>query len=155
METVTVTTHLNACTDLVWNKVNKPRIFLFVAHPVLRFDPVEPAILSNRWADGDYVLKLRWRGIVPLGKQVISISWPAAEGYERLLRDNGHSAWLRRWYHQMSVEPEGDGTRYTDSIAIDAGILTSVFAAFARHFLAHRQRRWHRLVKSGFNYNHP
>lgn len=48
MNTVTVTSHLNAPPDLVWNEVNKPRLFLFVAHPVLRFIPVAPAILFAR-----------------------------------------------------------------------------------------------------------
>lgn len=152
MKTVEISTHLNAPVDQVWSEVNKPQLLMFVAHPVLHFIPIEPERLPDRWADGDYIFKLRWHNIVPLGKLVISISRPATEGKLRLLRDNGHGALVRRWDHLISLEPDGNGTRYTDRVALDAGIATPVVAAFARSFYTHRQRRWHRLVESNFNY---
>ena len=57
------------------------------------------------------------------------------------MRDDGHSAFIERWNHLMSVEPDDGGTRYTDRIEIDAGIATPIIAAFARRFYAHRQKR--------------
>ncbi len=153
MDTVEISTHLNAPPERVWEEVNRPKLLLFVSHPVLQFRLVEPANLPDQWADGDYVFKLRWRGIVPFGKQVISISRPSTEGALRCLRDNGRSALAKRWDHLISVEPDGDGTRYTDRIEIDAGIATPIVAIFARSFYAHRQKRWHKLVKANFHYS--
>lgn len=152
MKIVTLTTYLNAPADRIWDEVKKPRLLMFVAHPVLRFKPVDPVKLPDQWEDGDYVFDLKWHGVVPLGKQVISISRPAAEGDLKLLRDNGHSALIKRWDHLISVKPEDDGTRYTDRIEIEAGVITPIVTSFARRFYSHRQRRWQRLVTSDFDY---
>ncbi|MEM6585274.1 MAG: hypothetical protein AAF692_05925 [Pseudomonadota bacterium] len=53
----------------------------------------------------------------------------------------------------MRIAPgaEPDTTRYTDRVTIKAGALTSVIAAFARLFYAHRQERWRALAKDGFS----
>jgi hypothetical protein len=59
----------------------------------------------------------------------------------------------RRWDHWIAIEPERRGTRYTDTVHIDAGLLTPLIVAFARIFYRHRQRRWRRLAKSGFAYD--
>ena len=153
MVTVEISTHLDAPVEKVWDEVNRPQLLMFVAHPILHFEPIEPAHLPDQWADGDYLFQLRWRKMVPLGKQVVSISRPVMDGTSRRLRDNGHSALAKRWDHLISVEPDGNGTRYTDRIEIDAGIATPVVAAFARRFYSHRQRRWHKLVESDFQYD--
>lgn len=152
MKTLTITTSLDASPDRDWEALNTPRLFLFVAHPVVRFAAVKPRKLPQCWENGDYVLEMRGFGLLPLGTQVISISRPPSRGDERALLDDGHSTIIRRWRHLMTVAPEGDGTRYTDRIEIDAGVITPVVVVFARLFFAHRQRRWRRVVSSGFNY---
>ncbi len=153
MRTVELSTYLNAPAAQVWNELNKPRLLMFVAHPVLRFKPVDPVTLPDLWADGDYVFSLSWYGIVPLGQQTVSISRPATQGTSKRLRDNGYGAMAKRWDHLICVTPQGDGTRYTDRIEIDAGIATPIVAAFAKRFYSHRQRRWHKLVEAGFQYD--
>ncbi|WP_417254198.1 hypothetical protein [Celeribacter sp.] len=97
-------------------------------------------------------MSMVWRGIIPLGRQTIRISYPETPSGTKHLRDNGHSAMIKRWDHLIVLETDGSGTRYTDRVAIDAGLLTLPVARFAKAFYAHRQRRWQKLVESGFAY---
>lgn len=150
--TVELSCLLAAPADRVWEEVNRPRLLLHVARPMIRFAPIDPPRFPERWADGPHLVSMRLGGVLPLGRQVIEVSRPAPRDGARLLLDRGRSASIRRWDHLIAVAPEGDGTRYTDRVEIDAGPRTPLVAAFARRFYAHRQRRWRRLAASGFDY---
>jgi len=89
-------------------------------------------------------------GLFPIGEQTIGIEYPLEDGRRRILRDNGHGALIKQWDHWIFVEPDGEGTRYTDRVDVDAGLLTPFVSAFARIFYRHRQRRWRRLVQTDF-----
>ncbi|MEO1798482.1 MAG: hypothetical protein AAFR53_15955 [Pseudomonadota bacterium] len=151
MREVVLSCFLDAPVDRVWEELHRPGLLLFVARPILGFRPVRPDRFPETWAVGEYVVALRWRGLVPLGRQTISISHPEAPEGCRALRDNGHSGMIRRWDHLITLEPEGAGTRYTDRVSIEAEVLTWPVAMFARSFYAHRQRRWRALVAAGFD----
>ncbi len=144
--------YLNAPLDRIWAEVRKPALLFFVARPMVEIRPVRPDPFPEAWEVGDYIVNMVWRGVIPLGRQTIRISYPEAPSGTKHLRDNGHSAMIRRWDHLIALEPDGSGTRYTDRVAIDAGILTLPVARFAQSFYAHRQRRWQKLVESGFAY---
>lgn len=153
MRQVKLTTYLDATPDQVWNELRTPRLLTFVAHPVIRFVPVTPARLPDRWEATAYIVKMRLLGFIPLGRQVIELSYPPPQGGVMYIRDNGHSRLVKRWDHLIAIEPEGDGTRYTDLVKVEAGLLTPIVAAFARRFYTHRQRRWAKLVAAGFEYD--
>ncbi|MEM7721975.1 MAG: hypothetical protein AAF376_06345 [Pseudomonadota bacterium] len=152
MREIVLSCHLNAPVDRVWVEVQKPDLLVFVASPVLEFRPAVPEQFPEEWEVGDYIVSMRWRGLVPLGRQTISISHPKAPEGCKQLRDNGHSALIRRWDHLITLEPDGAGTTYTDRVTIDAGALTVPVAMFAQSFYAHRQQRWRQLVDAEFNY---
>ena len=88
---------------------------------------------------------------IPAGWQVIGIRFPDAPEGEYHLRDEGRGRNIAVWDHLITVAPDGDGTLYTDKVAIDAGWRTPLVAAFARNLYTHRQRRWQRLVRNGFD----
>lgn len=150
--TVIVSTHFDASADDIWSVATTTRLLHFVAAPMVSFTPVEPATLPQRWEDGDYLCALRLFGFLPFGQQVIGISYPEPEGETRFLRDNGHSASIKKWDHWVSVSPEGDGTRYQDKLEIDAGWQTPVVAAFAKAFYTHRQSRLRKLAAHQFSF---
>ena len=150
--TVTLETRLDAPADRVWEEVERPRLLLFVSAPMVRFTPVAPTVLPERWDDGPHVVDMRFYGLLPLGRQTIDISRPPARRGVRQLRDAGHGPSIRRWDHWITVEPDGDGTLYRDAVTIEAGRRTAAVAAFAWAFYAHRQRRWQALVRAGFDY---
>jgi hypothetical protein len=46
-----------------------------------------------------------------------------------------------------------DRTHYRDVVYVEAGWLTPAIWLYASLFYRHRQRRWRRLVRNGFDYN--
>jgi len=150
----TLSTILACPADRVWEEVLRPRLLDYVAQPVLRFTPVDPPRFPQVWRSGAYVVAMRLFGVVPLGTQTIGISLPVAErSAERVLHDAGHSSLIAVWDHRITVAPvDAATTRYTDTVRIEAGLLTPLVWASARLFFGHRQRRWRRLVATGFEY---
>lgn len=154
---IELSTLLDASPERIWEEVNRPSLLRYVAHPLVRFEPISPPTFPERWEEGEYRVRIWQFGIIPLGWQVIRIERPEGAGpaRRRQLRDNGSGALAWKWDHLITVEPEAGApgrTRYTDRVEIEAGALTVPVSIFARVFYGHRQRRWRYLVRSGFDY---
>lgn len=145
------TTQLNVDVEVAWEELQKPTLLEYVARPLMTFRFVGGR--PERWAVGEYAAALRLFGILPLGQQVIGLEMPATDGSQRRLRDNGYSRLIRTWDHMVVLDSTGAGqSTYTDEIRIEAGVLTPLVAVFAWVFYLHRQRRWRKLVATGFDY---
>lgn len=141
---------LDAAPERVFEVVTSPRGLRHVAWPLIRFVTVDPPEWPDRFAGGAHLVALRLFGIVPLGRQVIDVSFPEGPAGGFAVRDNGHSALIARWDHWVTIAPHGaDQSHYTDRVTVEAGWRTPVAAAFARVFYAHRQRRLRRLMAKG------
>jgi len=139
-------------------EVLTPRLLAYVAKPLLVFEPLDPPALPEVWSPGRYHVRMLALGWLPVGSQWIGLELPdpapgpGARGYD--LRDNGASELIRRWDHRIRIEPTADGrTRYVDRVDLEAGVLTPLVWLFAQIFFRHRQRRWRRLVRRGFDYD--
>lgn len=156
MRTLELSTQLNASADAVWEAVRQPKLLLYVARGVLSFKPVNPPVFPDRWEPGDYEVALYWKGVVPVGRQIIGVSFPDPQNGVRYVRDNGRSRLIRVWDHLIAIAPTPDGRAlYTDTLRLDAGALTPAVALFAERFYRHRQRRWRALADNGFDYDRP
>jgi ligand-binding SRPBCC domain-containing protein len=147
---VEVSTRLECRPDEAERHVRTTRLLRHIAAPLIRFVPEEelPAEIPN---EGTFRVRMYLFGVLPLGWQAIVVSFPEhAAGF--CLRDNGYSPMISRWDHVITIEPEGDGTRYRDRVAIEAGVLTPLIWLFAQVFYRHRQRRWRELVRRNFRY---
>jgi len=132
-------------------EVMTTRLLLYVARPMVFFSPVDAAGFPASWAPGTHWVKLTLFGFVPFGRQAIVISLPAVDrGFA--VRDAGYSRLIRVWDHLITMEPDSRGVRYRDQVDIHAGLLTPLIWVFARFFYQHRQRRWLKLVRNGFDY---
>ena len=58
----------------------------------------------------------------------------------RLLRSREKGAGVKCWRHTLRVEPTAQGSRLTDQITIDAGLLTPLFALWARYLYRARHK---------------
>ena len=152
MTTIELETFLPAETAIVWDHILQSRLLCYVAKGMLTFRPVDPSVFPERWINGQYrVQKYLW-GFLPIGWQIINVALVTDRGQIHRLRDNG-SGWLVPiWDHTIEVEMIDGGTRYTDRVKIEAGVLTPVVAAFARRFYQHRQQRWQKLIEADFDY---
>ncbi|CCH89346.1 conserved protein of unknown function [Modestobacter italicus] len=149
---VTVTTELPCTVELAGDVVRSSRLLVHVYWPLLVFRPVDPPELPVTWRVEDYLVTMRLLGLVPLGRQTISISFPTTTPDRLLLRDNGSGQLLRRWDHLITIEPGSrpGRTRYTDRIDVEAGRFTVVAWAFAHMLYRWRQRRWRHLAARDF-----
>ena len=136
---------------MAWEQVQSPALLQHLAAPLITFHP-RGAPFPALWEEREYLVGLRLYGLLPVGEQVIGIERPQtgapAGGY--VLRDNGRGGAIKRWDHLMLLAPEAGGTRYTDQVEIEAGLITPLAAAFARSFYRHRQRRWLQLINRDF-----
>ncbi len=124
------TSRLEAPAPAVWAAVLQTGTFAYVAGPLLRFPAAELA--EARWMPG---LELEGRlllfGFIPLGRHRIRIA--EVDEAQRRLRTDESSRLLRRWEHEIVVEPVDAGScRYTDRLTVDAGVLTGPVSLFAR-----------------------
>ena len=151
MRTVELSTYLAAPPEVVWDHVQTPRLLHYVARGLLRFVP-RGRPFPARWHEGEFRTWMLLFGFLPIGWQAIGIELPVQPAGRFVVRDNGYGPLIRRWDHWIEITPEGAGTRYVDRVHIEAGLLTPLIWGFARLFYAHRQRRWRKLVASGFAY---
>jgi len=147
---VTRSVTLPCSAERALQEVQTTRLLQHVSAPLLTFTPVRPATLPNTWTTGEYLVRLRLFGVVPLGHQWIVPSRAAPNA----LRDVGRGTLTRAWDHVITVTSLPDGrARYTDDIRFRAGLLTPVVLAFTYLLYAHRQRRWLALARKGFTYD--
>ena len=153
MKTIEITTHLPADAETIWDHVTRSALLHYVAAGEISFKPDDRAGFPERWVDGVYKTWMLWKGLMPIGWQIIRIERQAPRGALQSLRDNGYGPLIARWDHMIEVSPENAGVRYVDRITIDAGAMTPLVTLFARRFYLHRQKRWRRLVANAFDYS--
>jgi hypothetical protein len=153
---VVITTELPISPPLAWELVQSPALMRHVSWPLTVFTPLDPPAWPRRWSPGQYRVRMRALGVLPIGEQTISISFPLEEPGEGRyqVRDDGSGQLVRRWDHLITFEPgdtraigHGKATRYTDQVDIEAGFLTVPVWLWANVLYRWRQRRWRRLVR--------
>ena len=142
---------LECSADDAWERVGTSALLHHITSPLIRFAP-KGGPFPKRWREGEYRAIMWLFGLLPIGWQAIVISFPAPKDGTRFVRDNGYGPLIQRWDHWIEITP-GDHpsqTRYTDRVAVEAGLLTPIIAGFAQAFYRHRQKRWQALAKTGF-----
>lgn len=131
----------------VWSRALNTRVLQHVCWPLVTFRPLDPPQFPEAWPEGTFRVRLRILG-VPSGTQTLVISKPAPqEPGIHAFRDNGFGTHVRRWDHWVRVRPAPNGqTLYSDTIDIEAGVLTPVVALYASVFFRWRQARWRRMI---------
>jgi hypothetical protein len=145
MRKVSLTTLLPAPFERVRALVLRPATLVHVSRPLLTFRPLSGP-LPEVWVEGDHEVAMRFLGLLPLGRQMIRVRFEDPGDGSFRIRDAGRGDLARTWDHLITITPEGNRTRYTDEVTIEAGLLTGPVALFARLFYAHRQRRWRSLL---------
>lgn len=137
----------------VWDQVRDPTMMVRVAAPLVAFrSEVE---LPERWAQGEYPVRLLAGGLVPLGTQMIRIELPDRPGPVRVLRDNGYGVSglvgrIRVWDHLLEIRPdEGDPTRthQRDTVVVEAGWLTLPVWLMVGSMFLWRQAHWRWITR--------
>lgn len=117
--------------DAAWRAIRSPAVFREVSSPFLEFESLEADGFPNIWEPGQHPVSATGGGLIPLGKQIIRLSF-TQQGDVRLMRDSGGGvtgalAAPTVWDHQMAIAPDPAGTGktlYRDQLIVEAGIAT-------------------------------
>ncbi|GFG64799.1 hypothetical protein MKUB_22890 [Mycobacterium kubicae] len=144
MRTVHVETILPTSSDRVWSAMLSPATFLYVCKGLFGF----PALAGRTEA-----LRLGERGtgwlfafhVIPAYRHTIEVV--EVDEASGTIRTREHGGVLKAWNHTLHVEPLGhESCRYSDTVDIDAGMMTGAVVALASKIYRYRQRRWRKLV---------
>ena len=94
----------------------------------------------------DVALTFRLFGAVPVGGWRFKVL--ARDDTQRRLLSEEEGTGVRYWRHEINIESEGNGSRLTDTIAIDAGVLTPLIVAFAHRDYTRRHRLRKRMLSA-------
>jgi hypothetical protein len=124
---------LDCPPDAAWKAIRTPAVLTEVSSPLTKIRSLEPDGFPDLWPVGGHAVEMKAAGLVPLGEQVIGISFPdAPDGNNnvRLMRDTGRGlsgvlSLVTRWEHTMAIEVGPAGrTLYRDQLIVEAGLLT-------------------------------
>jgi len=149
---VHVSTFLDAPFEEIWRHVQRPALLRHVAAPLMRFTSREPDGFPETWPPGAHRVWMWMFGFIPAGPQTVGIEMGPHEPGLYRARDNGSGFLARVWDHRIVVRDEGARTFYSDTVHIEAGLLTPLVWGFATLFYRWRQMRWRALVRRGFRY---
>lgn len=154
---VRITSEFDCTPERVWTELLRTRLLEYVVRPLVVFEPLDPGPAADAVERGRVSGPNPLFGRLPLGTHTIRIGIPTVEttpGSRRYqLRDDGSGTLLSTWDHRITIEETDDGrTRYTDAVEVRAGLLTPLFWLLAQLLYRHRQRRWGRLVRNGYDY---
>ncbi|MEM8862779.1 MAG: hypothetical protein AAGD96_31090 [Chloroflexota bacterium] len=136
---------LNCSAEAAWEEVKKVSLLQYVASPLVKFFPHDPAVFPKYWKEHETsVVLFRVFGLIPLGKH--ALYFEKIDGKTRELQTREKSFLLHKWDHLISITEENGQTIYTDEVEFSSGVLTPLVWLFAQTFYRHRQRRWRRLA---------
>lgn len=145
MRTVHVETILPTSVDRVWSAMLSPATFLYVCRGLLGFPALagrtEPLRAGERGTG--WLMALH---VIPAYRHTIEVT--EVDEATGTIRTREHGGVLKAWNHTLHVEAlQANSCRYSDTVDIDAGVLTGAVAAIANGIYRYRQWRWHKLVR--------
>ena len=145
VRTVHVETVLPTSADRVWSAMLSPATFLYVCKGLFGF----PSLAGRtEWLhEGErgtgWLMAFH---VIPAYRHTIEVV--GVDEDTGTIRTHEHGGLLKAWNHTLHVEPlQGNSCRYSDTVDIDAGVLTGLVAAVANGIYHYRQWRWRTLVR--------
>jgi len=141
---------LNESIDEVWKHLMKVETLIYIASPLVRFEPIKSKSFPTLWNVGNYETSMYIFGLLPFGRHHIVIEFPTpAIPSQRILLDNGYGVIISKWQHTIILEKQGSSTTlYKDEVIIQASVLTPAVWLFAWIFYRWRRLRWKKLIKA-------
>jgi hypothetical protein len=133
--------------------LQSPDVFQDVSAPFTTFIPLERGGFPEKWTPGPHPAYGMAFGIIPIGKQIITIDVLDEPHDVRVVRDSGGGVsgvlgLITTWEHRMAVSPLPDGrTLYRDQLTFGAGRLTPFVGIGLWAFWQYRGARIRMLSK--------
>lgn len=141
--------------DAAWRAIANPAVFTAVSSPLMKISSKEQGGFPEAWVgDGPHEVSMRLFGIIPLGRQLVDISFTHRPGGVRMMVDSGKPlsgplCVVTSWDHRMAVSDTGDRkTLYRDRLVVKAGLLTPVVFVGMWSFWQYRALKLKRLART-------
>lgn len=132
-----------ASADALWDLVIDYDALHEVMKGIITFDG-----LPNGRAQTGHKIDLMVSLFGRLPKQPYHMEILECDDQRRVMRSSEKGAGVKSWLHTLSVEPTPEGSRLVESINIQAGLLTPLFAAWAGYLYRARHKPRLRLLGS-------
>lgn len=141
---VVVTSKINLPAEKTWELVQRSDTLEFVTKGLIGFRPLDAAF-PEIWLTGvTEKVRILLFGLIPGWKH--EIKFVASDAEKKQLTTEEAGGAITRWDHLMTVEATSETTStYTDSIEIEAGLLTVPVCLYANGFYRYRHWRWKAL----------
>jgi len=145
VRTVHVETTLPTGADRVWSAMLSPATFLYVCKGLFGFPALAGRTESLRQGERGTGWLMAFH-VIPAYRHTIEVT--EVDEATGTIRTWEHGGVLKAWNHTLHVEAlQADSCRYSDTVDIDAGLLTGAVVAIASGIYRYRQRRWRKLVR--------
>jgi len=138
--TVRVSTDLSIPAELACRLAQKPAVFRHVVWPIFGVRHMPESLRPGE----ELSARIYWLLVLPGWIHTLRlVSVTPTEIYS-----NERGGMVRKWNHRLTFDPTSESScRYTDEVDIEAGVFTSLVAAFARVTYRWRQRRWRQIAE--------
>ncbi|NIY73890.1 SRPBCC family protein [Marivivens donghaensis] len=117
----------------LWDIVTDYDALAEVCQPLLAFE----GLPEGRVREGqDFTVKVRLFGRLPA--QDYRMRVVRCDDKAMQFESDEVGAGVKTWQHLLNITPEGSGSRLDENITLDAGVLTPLFALWARKLYSHR-----------------
>ncbi|UWQ16944.1 SRPBCC family protein [Jannaschia sp. M317] len=142
MTKITLTHDYDAPARAVWTVCTDFAALAEVCRPLITFD----GLPDGRVRAGQAIeVGVRLFGWLP--RQTYRMEVLTCDEHEMFLRSHEFGAGVRQWDHALRVIPQGErGARVTETIDIDAGLMTPAFRFWATTLYSHRHKGRTRLL---------
>ncbi|MHA7652271.1 SRPBCC family protein [Mycobacterium sp. ML4] len=145
MRTVHVETRLSTSADRVWRAMLSPATFRYVCKGLFAFPALAGRTEQLRQGECGTGWLMAFH-VIPAYRHTIEVVDVDEASFT--IRTHEYGGILKAWNHTLHVEPLQEGScRYSDTVDIDAGLLTGLVVAMAKGIYRYRQRRWRKLAR--------
>ncbi len=143
-----ISSTLNTSADQAWSAVKQSKTLLYVTKGVLGFKDSEH--FPKEWVQGRTEhTRLMFFGVIPGWKHELAFTEVNDSQRRQFTQEGG--GLIPQWNHEIKVDSIADNQcQYTDTIDIEAGILTPAVWLYAQMFYRYRQLRWKSLINRNF-----
>jgi hypothetical protein len=146
-KTITLSSIFPAVPERIWPLLIRIDTLRYIAFPYAVFSLVDDAKVTE-WRKGETLrFRLRVFGFIPLGIHSIRAEEMNRDAF--IIRSHEGNRFVPVWNHTITLKPAGpNSTEYTDTIELDAGLLTGVVLIWSTAFYRHRQKKWIKMLTS-------
>lgn len=143
---VTVTSDFHSNIENIWDKIQDVNTLREICKPKASFIACDDSPIQ--WKEGKtFVFKMYLHGFLPVGRHTINVVKMDKTSREIDTKEYDNTVVI--WNHYIKMEEISQQvTRYTDTVDLYAGCLTSITAWWTLKFYKHRQRKWQKIAKS-------